>query len=337
MRVHPTFYVGRLKPYVPATIPAPEAESPQPVRTRSRHATDADTESTRALAPGVRPSPSVARRTRQTPSDGASPSCRAAPAPIESQQSLPPQHARAQPQRGSEPPLRRPSPGQSPAPSPSIAEALGAPRRRPAQSQAALQQPRTSAIAPRRLRMHRGRGDMSWSAWLITILVPTARVPLAVPLVLRIRAPLDGRPPRSTIGCAGLDTRRHRILLEDVPDLVSDFEASLARLTTSAATTCCNFKISAARSQRRSSLLSAQLINWRSPSSRVGLGRSWHLVHVAHTPLALHTRVRMSPIERVLRVASRSSSHDVKDRPLRPAAFQRWMKAHHERCSASCV
>ncbi|KAE8962615.1 hypothetical protein PR002_g29547 [Phytophthora rubi] len=32
MRLHPMFYVGRLKPYVPATIPAPEAERPRPAR-----------------------------------------------------------------------------------------------------------------------------------------------------------------------------------------------------------------------------------------------------------------------------------------------------------------
>ncbi|KAE9269759.1 hypothetical protein PF001_g29087 [Phytophthora fragariae] len=66
-------------------------------------------------------------------------------------------------------------------------------------------------MGPRRLWMHRGRGDTSWSAWLITILAPTARVPLVVPPVLRIRAPLVGRHPRSIIGCAGLDTRRLRI------------------------------------------------------------------------------------------------------------------------------
>ncbi|KAE9127386.1 hypothetical protein PF010_g4926 [Phytophthora fragariae] len=59
--------------------------------------------------------------------------------------------------------------------------------------------------------MHRERGDTFWSACLITILAPTARVLLAVPLALRILAPLDGRPPRSTIGCAGLDIRRQRI------------------------------------------------------------------------------------------------------------------------------
>ncbi|GMF15038.1 unnamed protein product [Phytophthora fragariaefolia] len=36
MRLHPTFYVGCLKPYVPATIPAPEAERPQPALATSR-------------------------------------------------------------------------------------------------------------------------------------------------------------------------------------------------------------------------------------------------------------------------------------------------------------
>ncbi|KAE8982839.1 hypothetical protein PF011_g21449 [Phytophthora fragariae] len=44
MRVHPTFYVGRLKPYVSATIPAPEAERPRPARNPSRPAVDADAE-----------------------------------------------------------------------------------------------------------------------------------------------------------------------------------------------------------------------------------------------------------------------------------------------------
>ncbi|KAE8985608.1 hypothetical protein PF005_g23073 [Phytophthora fragariae] len=96
MRLHPTFYVGRLKPYVPATIPAPEPESPQPARSRSHPAADADAESTRALAPRARASPNVARRTRSTPSDGAAPSSRADPAPNESQQPPPPQHDRAQ-------------------------------------------------------------------------------------------------------------------------------------------------------------------------------------------------------------------------------------------------
>ncbi|KAE9034880.1 hypothetical protein PR003_g12625 [Phytophthora rubi] len=140
MRLHPTFHVGRLKPYVPATIPAPEAECPRPVRSRNRPAVDADAESARAPAPRERASPNVACRTRATPSDEAAPSSRADPAPTESQQPLSLQHERAQTQRGSEPPSRRPSPDRSPAPSAGIAEALGAPRRRSARSHAVLRQ-----------------------------------------------------------------------------------------------------------------------------------------------------------------------------------------------------
>ncbi|KAE9182825.1 hypothetical protein PF004_g24131 [Phytophthora fragariae] len=84
MRLHPMFYVGRLKPYVPATIPAPEAERPRPARNPSRPAVDDDAESARALAPHARASPSV---TRATPSNKATSASRAAPAPIELQQS----------------------------------------------------------------------------------------------------------------------------------------------------------------------------------------------------------------------------------------------------------
>ncbi|KAE9203088.1 hypothetical protein PF005_g14336 [Phytophthora fragariae] len=84
MRLHPTFYVGRLKPYVPATIPAPEAERPRPARNPNRPGVDADAESARALAPHARTSPSV---TRATPSEEATSTSRAAPDPIESQQS----------------------------------------------------------------------------------------------------------------------------------------------------------------------------------------------------------------------------------------------------------
>ncbi|KAE9310529.1 hypothetical protein PF001_g10143 [Phytophthora fragariae] len=112
MRLHPTFYVGRLKPYVPATIPAPEAERPRPVRNPNRTAVDADAELARALSPHARASPSV---TRATPSDEVTSTSRTAPAPIESQQSSQPQYVRPQAQRGSEPPSRRPSPDRSPA------------------------------------------------------------------------------------------------------------------------------------------------------------------------------------------------------------------------------
>ncbi|KAE9164551.1 hypothetical protein PF005_g29984 [Phytophthora fragariae] len=79
MRLHPTFYVGRLKSYVPATIPAPEAERPRPARNSNRPAVDADAESARALAPHARASPSV---TRGTSSDEATSTSRAGPASI---------------------------------------------------------------------------------------------------------------------------------------------------------------------------------------------------------------------------------------------------------------
>ncbi|KAE9047015.1 hypothetical protein PR001_g4373 [Phytophthora rubi] len=62
MRLHPTFYVGRHKPYVPATISDPEAEYLRPARHPSRPTADADAESARALALHARSSPSVARR-----------------------------------------------------------------------------------------------------------------------------------------------------------------------------------------------------------------------------------------------------------------------------------
>ncbi|KAE8989636.1 hypothetical protein PR002_g21389 [Phytophthora rubi] len=107
MRLHPTFYVGRLKPYVPATIPAPEAESPRPARNPSHPDVDVDAESTRALAPHARASPSV---TRAGPSDE-----RSTPASIEPQQSPLQQHIRAHTKRGSEPHSRRSSPDPSPA------------------------------------------------------------------------------------------------------------------------------------------------------------------------------------------------------------------------------
>ncbi|GMF44437.1 unnamed protein product [Phytophthora fragariaefolia] len=153
MRLHPTFYVGRLKPYIPVTLSAPEAERPQPMCNLSGPAVNADAESARSLAPQARASPSVARRTRATPSDEAAPLSPVAPAPTESQQ-----HAREQTQRGSEPPSRCPSPGRSQSSSAGTAEPLGAPRRQSARSQAALQQTGTSAMGPRRLWMRRGGG-----------------------------------------------------------------------------------------------------------------------------------------------------------------------------------
>ncbi|GMF23678.1 unnamed protein product [Phytophthora fragariaefolia] len=148
MRLYPTFYVGRLKPYVPATIPAPEAERPQPASTPRGPAVDADAESVRALDPHVMASPSAERRTRAAPSDAAASASRAVPAPTDSQQPPPQQHAREQPQRGSEPPSRRLSPGQSPTSSTGTVPPIDAPRRRSARSQATLQQTRYQRDGP---------------------------------------------------------------------------------------------------------------------------------------------------------------------------------------------
>ncbi|GMF46708.1 unnamed protein product [Phytophthora fragariaefolia] len=96
MRLHPTFYVGRLKPYVPATIPAvvadrlqparpqltrPQSPHPQPARYPSVPVDDADAASARALAPHARALPSDVPRRQDSPDDEAAPSSHALPAP----------------------------------------------------------------------------------------------------------------------------------------------------------------------------------------------------------------------------------------------------------------
>jgi hypothetical protein len=87
MRLRPTFYVGRLKPYVPATIPEPDSPRPQQARNRRSPNGDAGDESARALAPPATASQSAARHRRASPSDEGAASSRADPAPTESQQS----------------------------------------------------------------------------------------------------------------------------------------------------------------------------------------------------------------------------------------------------------
>ncbi|GMF46729.1 unnamed protein product [Phytophthora fragariaefolia] len=123
MRLHPTFYVGRLKPYVPATIPAPAADRLQSTRPQSPHpeparspgvsADDADAASARALAPHARALSSEVPRRQDSPYDEAAPSSHAVPAPTGPRQLQQPRHAGAKTRRGSELPLLHPSLGPS--------------------------------------------------------------------------------------------------------------------------------------------------------------------------------------------------------------------------------
>ncbi|KAE8973002.1 hypothetical protein PF011_g25424 [Phytophthora fragariae] len=241
MRLRPTFYVGRLKPYVPATIPAPEAERPRPARNLSRPAADADAESARALAPHASASPSVTRRTRAAPSDETASASRAAPAPTESQQSSQPQYARAQAQRGSGPPSRRPSLDLSPAsssgaPSDVSIRSSETPRQSP---KPATLQSRGSEATPRPYETTFRRdgppplvdasGARRWIAERIldhetrrtraTGTAPTSRRARATERYYRVR--WLGFPP-------AVDTweLRNR-LVEDIPDIVKEYEATL--------------------------------------------------------------------------------------------------------------
>ncbi|KAE9226727.1 hypothetical protein PF005_g5022 [Phytophthora fragariae] len=242
MRLHPTFYVGRLKPYVPAMIPAPEAERPRPARNPNRPADDADAESARALAPHARASPSV---TRGTSSDEATSTSRAGPAPIESQQSSQPQYACAQAQRGSEPPSRRPSPDRSPArssgaPSDVSIRSNVTPRQSPKPPKPATLQSRGSEATPRPYETTFRRdgppplvdasGARRWIAERIvdhetrrtraTGTAPTSRRARATERYYRVR--WLGFPPAE-------DTWESRErLMEDIPDVVKEYEATLA-------------------------------------------------------------------------------------------------------------
>ncbi|GMF43233.1 unnamed protein product [Phytophthora fragariaefolia] len=215
MRLHPPFYVGRLKPYVPATIPAPAAERPRPARNPSRPAADADAESARALAPHASASPSVAHRTRAAPSDETASASRAALAPTESQQSSQPQYARAQDQRGSEPPSRRPSIDRSPASS------AGAP------SDVSIRSSETPRQSPKPPKLPKPATLQS-------------RGSEATQRTYETTFRRDGPPPLVDASSAWRwiaerivdhETRRTRSrerLMEDNPDVVKEYEATLA-------------------------------------------------------------------------------------------------------------
>ncbi|GMF51231.1 unnamed protein product [Phytophthora fragariaefolia] len=247
MLLHPTFYVGRLKPYVTATIPAPEAERPRPARYPSRPAADADAESARALAPHASASPSVARRTRATLSDETASASRTAPAPTESQQSSQLQYARTQAQRGSEPPSRRPSLDRSPtssagAPSDVSIRSSETPRQSPKPPKLpkpATLQSRGSEATPRSYETTFRRdgppplvdasGARRWIAERIvdhetrrtrvTGTAPTSRRACTTEMYYRIR--WLGFPPEE-------DTWESRErLMKDIPDVVKAYEATL--------------------------------------------------------------------------------------------------------------
>ncbi|GMG14498.1 unnamed protein product [Phytophthora fragariaefolia] len=245
MRLHPTFYVGRLKPYIPATIRPPEAEHPRPARNPSRPAADADAESARALTPHASASPSVSRRTRAAPSDETASASHADPAPTESPQSSQPQYACAQAHRGSGPPPRRPSIDRSPASSASAPsdvsirtsenprQSLKPPKPATLQSRGSEATPRSyettfcrdgppplvdasgarRAIAERIVDHEKRRTRTTGTA-------PTSRRARRTERYYRVR--WLGFPPAE-------DTSVYRERLkEDIPDVVEGYEATLA-------------------------------------------------------------------------------------------------------------
>ncbi|KAE8905878.1 hypothetical protein PF003_g10293 [Phytophthora fragariae] len=241
MRLHPTFYVGRLKSYVPATIPAPEAERPRLARNLNRPAVDVDVESARALAPHARASPSV---TQATPSDEATSASRGTPAPIESQQY--PQQS--QTQRGSESPSCRSSHDRPPAPSsgaPSDVSIRSSVTHRQSSKPPKLPKPATlqsrgSEATPRPYETTIRRdgppplvdasGARRWIAERIvdhetrrtraTGTAPRSRRARTTERYYRVR--WLGFPPAE-------DTWESRErLMEDIPDVVKEYEATLA-------------------------------------------------------------------------------------------------------------
>ncbi|KAE8912875.1 hypothetical protein PF003_g3157 [Phytophthora fragariae] len=209
MRLHPSFYVGCLEPYVPATIPAPEAESPRPARNPSHPAVDVDAESARALAPHARASPSV---TRAGLSDE-----RATPASIEPQQSPQQQHIRAHTKRGSEPQSRRSSPDPSPAcssgaPSDVSIRSGEAPRqssKRPKLPKPATLKSRGSEATPSPERVTLQSRATPFTAWRTRSSSPSTRL----------------RPPRSSPTSPRQQPRR-RSTLQQCPSFYSTAKPS---------------------------------------------------------------------------------------------------------------
>ncbi|GMF50402.1 unnamed protein product [Phytophthora fragariaefolia] len=254
------------KPSDPATIPAlatdrlqparpestrPQLPHPQPARRPSFPADDA---SARALASHARALPSEVPHRQDSPDDEAAPSSHAVPAPTGQRQLKLPRHDGAQTRRGSELPSRHHSLGPSPSSSPDTARESAAQRRQPARGQAASGAPRhRSPRSQATTRQHHYQRDGPPSLvdasgarrWVVERLVDhdvranLKATPRGTPSATKNRASRQqSHEKHYRVRWLGYslakDTWEPRSrLLQDVPDLVSDYEALLAPVSAS--------------------------------------------------------------------------------------------------------
>ncbi|GMF28811.1 unnamed protein product [Phytophthora lilii] len=230
MRLHPTFYVGRLKPYYPATIPTDV--HPQQVLARSPSAQhdDADAGMARGLSPREMAPQREVRRRPASPNSAGDSSSPDAPIPTERRASQPRMPADHQSPQAVEPPARRRSPGRPPAASCDTGQSSNAPLRRSTR----LHENKSSHEVRYRRDSPPPLVDAAGNErWIVESLVDHD--------LRRDRegGPHDarGRARRSEIyyrvrwlgHSPTEDTWEPRSrLLEDVPDVVNDYEASLA-------------------------------------------------------------------------------------------------------------
>ncbi|ETO58949.1 hypothetical protein F444_22672 [Phytophthora nicotianae P1976] len=130
MRLHPTFYVGRLKPYYPATIPSDTHPRQVLARNPSAQHDDAGAEKARGLPPREMAPLPEARRRPVSPNDTGDSSSPDAPVPTERRAFQPRMRADQQPPQAVEPPVRRFSPDRPPDASGDTGRLSNAPLRR---------------------------------------------------------------------------------------------------------------------------------------------------------------------------------------------------------------